>query len=212
MKPASDLRAGTVIRLEGDLYKIIQADYHAGGGKMHGVLHAKLRNLQTANVVERRFRQDERIEEVELERQSMEFLYDDADNCTFMHPESYEQVTVPKETLGPFIRYLTEGQKVQVELFEGSPIHVMYPQTVELRVETTPESIQTQHDSNVHLDIRTLPLLCAQHCHRIDTGGPTSGQVAGQQGDGNQQGWHADKGHRIQRADPEHQAGEKPTD
>ncbi|MFQ5791181.1 MAG: elongation factor P [Acidobacteriota bacterium] len=150
MKPATEMRSGMVIHLEGDLFRVIEADYHAGGGKMHGAVHAKMRNLRTANVTERRFRQDERFEEVSLERQTMEFLYEDADHCTFMHPETYEQVSLPQQSLGPFLRFLKPNQPVQVEIFEGAPIEVIYPPTVELRVESTPQPVHSQHDSNVY--------------------------------------------------------------
>jgi elongation factor P len=143
------MRSAMVIRLEGDLYRVIEADYHAGGGKMHGVVHAKLRNLRTANVTDRRFRQVERFEEVSLERQKMDFLYEDGELCTFMHPDTYEQVSLPKESLGPFLRFLKPNQSVQLEIFEGNPVEVVYPNAVELRVESAPEPIRTHDDSNV---------------------------------------------------------------
>ena len=149
MKPANEMRSAMVIRMEGELYRVIEADYHAGGGKMHGAVRAKLSNLRTGHVTERRFRQDERFEEVSLERQKMEFLYEDGDLCTFMHPETYEQLSLPKESLGAFLRFLMPNQTVQVELFEGNPVEVIYPHAVELRVESTPEPIRTHDDSNV---------------------------------------------------------------
>jgi elongation factor P len=116
---------------------------------MHGAVRAKLRNLRTAHVTERRFRQDERFEEVSLERQKMEFLYEDGELCTFMHPETYEQMSLSKESLGPFLPFLTPNQTVQVEIFEGNPVEVVYPPAVELRVESTPDPIRTHDDSNV---------------------------------------------------------------
>jgi elongation factor P len=149
MKPANEMRSGMVLRLEEDLYRVIEADYHAGVGKMHGVVHAKLRNLRTGNVAERRFRQDERFEEASLERQTMEFLFEDADQCTFMHPDTYEQVSLPKQNLGPFLTFLRPNQSLQVEFFEGSPVEVIYPTLVEVRVETTPDPVHGQQDSNV---------------------------------------------------------------
>jgi len=68
MKPATEMRAGMVIRLNGDLHRVIHAEYHAGGGKMPGVVHGKLKNLRTSNQAERRFRPEERFEDVSLDR------------------------------------------------------------------------------------------------------------------------------------------------
>jgi elongation factor P len=148
MKPAADMRSRMVIRLDGEVFRVIQAEYHAGGGKMHGVVNAKLRNVKTGGMTERRFRQDERFEEVELQRQAMEFLYEDGDLCFFMHPETFEQVALSKESLGPFCRFMEPNQRVDVEFLEGIPLQVHYPESVELRVQTTPEPLHTD-DSNV---------------------------------------------------------------
>lgn len=154
MKPATEMRGGMVIRLERGLHRVIQADYHVGGGKMPGVVHAKLRNVRTSSFTERRFRPDERFEEVSLVRQMMEFLYADADQCTFMNPLTYEQVSLARESLGPFFRFLKPNQLLQVEFLDGMPIEVVYPPTVDLKVEATPEPVHTQHDSNVFKSAR----------------------------------------------------------
>jgi len=151
MRPAAEMRSGMVIRLDDELYRVIQAEYHAGGGKMHGAMHAKLRSVQSDRVTERRFRQDERFEEVELEHQAMEYLYDDGDFCVLMHPESFEQVNLPKESLGPFLPYLEPNQSLQVELLDGVPLQVDYPTTVDLIVDSTPEPLHMD-DSNVPKD------------------------------------------------------------
>ena len=63
MLAASEIRSGMAIRVEGELYKVIAADYHAGGGKLGGVTHAKLRNVVTGAIWERRFRAEESVEE-----------------------------------------------------------------------------------------------------------------------------------------------------
>jgi elongation factor P len=148
MKNVTDVRGGMVVRLEGDLYKVLHAEFHAGGGKMHGNMHAKLRKISTGHVFDKRFRHDEKFEEVTLDKQVMTYLYDDADFCVFMHPETYEQVTLPKESLGAFFPFLKPDQEVQVELFEGQPLEVSTPSSVELVVSETPEGLHGD-DSNV---------------------------------------------------------------
>ena len=148
MKTASEMRSGTVVRLDDELYRVTHAEYHAGGGQMHGAVHAKLRNVRTGGATERRFRHDERVEEVELARQTMEFLYRDADTSVFMHPETFEQMELPNDSLGPFLPFLHPNDSVQVSLFEGSLVEVIWPESAEVRVETTPEPLHI-HDSSV---------------------------------------------------------------
>ncbi len=114
---------------------------------MHGAVHAKLKSLTSGGLTERRFRPEERFEELELERQTMEYLYDDGDQCILMHPETYEQVALPKASLGPFARYVQPNQQLQVEFLEGAPIEVSYPPSADLEVRSTPEPIHVEDSS-----------------------------------------------------------------
>lgn len=148
MKPASEMRSGMVIRLDSEIYRVIHAEYHAGGGKMHGAVHAKLAKLEGTGVTERRFRQDERFEELELERQTLEFLYEDGDQSVFMHPETYEQIYLASESLGAYRPFIQPNQTVQVEFLAGEPVTLSCPTTVEVRVETTADPIHSD-DSHV---------------------------------------------------------------
>ncbi len=116
---------------------------------MHGFVHVKLQKLRGGGMTERRFRLEERFEEVELDRQTLEFLYDEADQCIFMHPETYEQVSLPKESLGPFLPFLQPNQQLQVEFLEEEPVKVCYPSSVDLRVESTPDALHHVDDSGI---------------------------------------------------------------
>lgn len=146
---ASSLRSGMAIRLERDPYKVIAAEYHAGGGKMGGVTHAKLRNLRTGTVRERRFRADEAVEPLELERQTMQFLYREGNVSYFMNQETFEQVPVESERLGHAASYLTDGLTLPVEFLDGRPVGVVLPAVVEVRVEQTAPPFHSQGTDNV---------------------------------------------------------------
>lgn len=77
----------------------------------------------------------------------MEYLYDEGENCIFMHPETYEQVGLPKERLAPFARLIQPNDQVQVDFLEGTPIEVRYPPSVELEFRSTPEPIHLDDSS-----------------------------------------------------------------
>lgn len=154
MLQASELRPGQAIRLEGSLYRVTGADYHGGSGKMGGVMHAKLRNLETGTVREQRFRSDEAVEDVAPERQTLQFLYRDGGLCYFMHPETFEQLEVSAARIGAPVDYLREGQAVSVEFVEGQATGLAFPGVVEARVaETAPPSHGAGGD-NVWKDAR----------------------------------------------------------
>ncbi|HUJ49417.1 MAG TPA: elongation factor P [Bryobacteraceae bacterium] len=147
MITASQLRAGMVIRHEGQTYKVLLADYHPGQGKMGGATHSRLKNLETGTTWEHSFRSDLKLADVAVERQSMEFLYSDADGCYFMHPETYEQITIPAETIGEQARFLTAGMQVPVEMVESSPVSVLFPDFLEVRIADTTPPVHQQQDS-----------------------------------------------------------------
>jgi len=80
-----------------------------------------------------------RLEDLKLERQAMEFLYRDAGHCVLMNPDNYEQEEIPATIMGTSEQFLAEGMRVSVEFFEGRPISVVFPPSMEARVaETAP--------------------------------------------------------------------------
>jgi elongation factor P len=149
MLSGSELRAGMSIRLEGEIFRVLASLYHGGGGKMGGVSHAKLRNLRTGTLREWRFRADEAVERVELEKQNLQFLYRDGGLSYFMNPESFEQVAVEDERLGPAGHFLAEGMVLPVEFFESQPIGVVLPDVVEATVAETAPPVHAQGTDNV---------------------------------------------------------------
>ncbi len=149
MVPASDLRPGMALRVEGTLYKVIGAEYHGGGGKMGGVTHAKLRNLETGTLREWRFRGDQVVEEVRPDRQTMQFLYSDAETSYFMHAESFEQVGIENARIGRAVPFLKEEMALPVEFFDDRPMSVVFPDIIEARVADTAPPVHTQGSDNV---------------------------------------------------------------
>lgn len=144
---ASQLRPGTVVRVGEDLLKVIESTYHLGQGKMPGSVHAKLLSIQKGTFKELRFRPEERLEDVQLEKRPMQFLYSDADSATFMDPESFEQVSIPLQAIGAAERFLKPEMMIPVEFYTGQPVSIVFPQTVDLRVERTAEPVHQQQDN-----------------------------------------------------------------
>src|SRR5215471_21767716 len=118
---ASQVRPGSAIRYEGRPYKVLTADYHPGQGKMGGQAHVRLLNLETGTTWETSFRSELKLEDLRLERRSLEFLYADDRQCCFMDPVTFEQTEVPRELTGDRARFLETGMKLQVELLEDTP-------------------------------------------------------------------------------------------
>ncbi|HLB86094.1 MAG: hypothetical protein AUH86_19080 [Acidobacteria bacterium 13_1_40CM_4_58_4] len=144
---ASELRAGMAIRIEGEIYKVLEAESKAGAAKLGGVVKTKLRNVTTGRVWEPHFRPQERLEDLELEQRTMEFLFSDGEVCTFMNLENFEQLEVPRAMVGAPEKFLQSGMQLPVEFFEARPISVVFPDLVEARVAITAPPAHSQQDS-----------------------------------------------------------------
>lgn len=147
MVAAAELREGMVLRMEGHIYKVLEAEYKSGAAKMGGVVKTKLLNLRTAHMWEPHFRPLERLEELDLERRKMEFLYAEGEKCTFMRPDTFEQVELPRAILGLAAEFLEPGMEVPVDFFEGEAISTVLPEVVDGRVATTAPPIHGSQDN-----------------------------------------------------------------
>jgi elongation factor P len=126
---------------------VISCDYHAGQGKMGGVAHVRMKNLLTGTFWEHSFRSDLKLEVLDIERQNLEFLYSDADQCFFMNPESFDQIGIPNSIIGSAARFLQPQMQLPVEFVQGRPISVVFPDIVELRVNSTAPPVHQQQDN-----------------------------------------------------------------
>jgi elongation factor P len=146
MIPASDLKTGTILHMEKNLYKVLATEYHMGGGKMGGLVHVKLKEFRSGLLLDRKFKPDDKLNNVELDRKTMEFLYGDADGYTMMDPHSYEQIQLSRGLLETFAPFLQPNMRLPVEFLEGEPVNVLFPEWVELEVLSTPPSISSLQD------------------------------------------------------------------
>lgn len=136
---ANDIRKGMVILHNGEPHSVLEAQ-HRTPGNLRAFVQVKLRNLRTGNSFEVRFSSTESVERAILEHHDMEFLYKDENLYHFMNTENYEQVALDEEALGDQAKYMTEGMKVKIQFFEGKPMAVELPSSIELEVvETEPE-------------------------------------------------------------------------
>ncbi|MBZ5583890.1 MAG: elongation factor P [Acidobacteriia bacterium] len=147
MVVASQLRAGMAVRFEGQSYKVLAAEYHPGQGKMGGVAHVRLQNTATGTFWEHSFRADLKLEDLAVEKQSLEFLYEDGAQCCFMNPENYEQTEVPAAMIGPQAPFLEAGKRISVEFVEGRPIGALFPDNIEVVIADTAPPLHQQVDS-----------------------------------------------------------------
>jgi elongation factor P len=135
------------LRIEKQIYKVLEVEVKAGTAKMGGTVRALLSNVWSGRLWEQHFRPQERLEDVELEKRKAEFLYSDGDSCIFQRLDSFEQIEFPSVGLGLAGKLLQPGTEVQAEFFEGELITVVLPDAVEARVVSTAPPQRSQQDS-----------------------------------------------------------------
>ncbi len=144
---ASQLRPGVVLKMGDDLLKVVESTYHVGQGKMPGSVHTKLRDVRKGTFKELRWRPEEKLDDTNLEKLEMEFLYSDADSATFMNPVTFDQVSIPLEAIGAATRFLKPEMRVPVEFYRGEPLSIIFPEIVEVKVESTAQPVHQQQDN-----------------------------------------------------------------
>jgi elongation factor P len=169
MISATQLRPGMVIKFEGELFSIFSV-FHRTPGNLRGFVQAKMRNLRSGSMTEHRFSSEDRVERAALEQHQMEYLYDDGESYHFMNSETFEQMHLTRELLGDAVEYLTPQLAVKVEFYEGQPISVDLPATVELTVVETDPALRGATVSNVTKPAKLETGLVVQVPPFINTG------------------------------------------
>jgi elongation factor P len=142
------MRPGMVIKFNNELYSVFSVN-HRTPGNLRGFVQAKMRSLRTGSMTENRFSSEEKVEKAIMDEQEMEYLYDDGEYYYFMNTETYEQMHLMKDLLGDAVNYLIPQLKVSVEFYEGKPISVELPATVDMLVVETEPGMRGATVSNV---------------------------------------------------------------
>jgi elongation factor P len=161
MIAATQIRPGMVIKFNNELHTIFSM-VHRTPGNLRGFVQAKMRNLRSGSMIEHRFSSEDKIDRVSLDEQEMEYLYNDGEDYHFMNTESFEQIHLTKDILGDSTDYLVPNMMVAIEFYEGKPISVELPASVELTVLETEPGLKGSTVSNVTKPAKTETGLIVQ--------------------------------------------------
>ena len=137
-----------VIKFNNDLYSVFKME-HRTPGNLRGFVQVKMRNLRSGTMIEHRFSSEDRVERAALDEHEMEYLYDDGEYYYFMNTENFEQMHLTRDILGDGVEFLVPQLKVNIEFYEGKPISVELPPTVDLTVVETEPGLKGASVSNV---------------------------------------------------------------
>ena len=144
---ATQIRKGMILIHQNEPHRVRESQ-HRAPGKGAAFVRVLLKNLRTGASYEHRFASGDAVDRATLDHREMEFLYRDGNICHFMDTENYEQIGLDREALAESWDYLKEGQALTVEFFDGNPIGVELPSTVELKVVETEAELKGATASN----------------------------------------------------------------
>ena len=128
---STDLSPGMAIKMDGKLFLITETE-HRTPGNLRAFVQIKIRDLKSGSLIEKRLRSGEDVEQVDLDRRQMEYLYQSGDMAVFMDLESYDQHELPKEVVGDLQLFVLPNTQIIVLWCDGKPISVELPLTVTL--------------------------------------------------------------------------------
>lgn len=144
----TEAKKGMVIRYEGELYQIDRYE-HVTPGNWRAINHLYLRNLKTGRKKELRMNSSDAIDPVYLEAKSAQYVYRDANGHVFMDNESYEQFHLNEEVLQDAMKYIVEGDSVDIVYVDNDPLTVQLPASVVLEIVEAEEAVKGDTVSNI---------------------------------------------------------------
>ena len=140
---ASSLRKGSVLDIDGRLYVVLSVEnIHPGKGTP--VTQLDMRRISDGVKVSERYRTTEQVERAFVDDREYTFLYADGDEFHFMNPQTFDQVTVPKDLVGDAAAYLQDGTLVTLSLHEDVPIALELPARATFEIVDTEPQMKGQ--------------------------------------------------------------------
>ncbi|HEV6955433.1 MAG TPA: elongation factor P [Promicromonospora sp.] len=141
MATSNDIKNGTVLRIDGQLWTIIEFQ-HVKPGKGGAFVRTKMKNVLSGKVVDKTFNAGIKVETANVDRRDFQYLYMDGEDFVFMDNDTYDQITVPAATVGDAKDYMLEGMNVMLASNDGTPLYIELPASVVLEITYTEPGLQ----------------------------------------------------------------------
>lgn len=149
MIPVTELRSGTTFKDKGEIFEVSSYS-HTKIGRGSANIKIRARNLRTGESVQKNFTSGVKVEEADIEKRKLQFLYQDADNLVFMDSKSYDQLPIKKSVVGERAKFLKEGESYEVLVSADVVLNVELPKLIELKIAETGPGVKGDTVSNVY--------------------------------------------------------------
>ncbi len=146
MATSNDIKNGSVLNLDGNLWQVIEFQ-HVKPGKGGAFVRTKLKNVLSGKVVDKTFNAGTKVDFETVDRRTMQYLYNDGTDFIFMDPDTFDQVPVSPAVMGDATDYLLENENAIIGSNNGVPIFLELPASVVLEVTYTEPGLQGDRSS-----------------------------------------------------------------
>ena len=133
MVDVNDIKIGLTLKIDGNLFTVVDFQ-HVKPGKGSAFVRTKLKNLRTGTTVETTYNTNVKFETAHIDKQNMQFLYNQGDTYCFMNMETYDQVELKQSQLGEDYKFLKENLEVIISFYEGEVLGLILPDKIEYTI------------------------------------------------------------------------------
>lgn len=147
----TDLKKGTLFQIDGVPYRV--TDYNQKVmGRGGSIVNVRIKSLIDGKVLEKTYKGNEQLDSADVSNQNVQYLYRDDNTFYFMNEETFEQFEVPADLVGDGAGYLKEGDRLQLQFFNDTPINVELAKNVPLEVTYAENVVKGDTTSSVLKD------------------------------------------------------------
>jgi elongation factor P len=154
MIDVNTLRKGVTFELDGNLYKVLDYQHHKPG-RGNATIKVKTVDLRKGTNLEMTFSSGDRVQDIRLDYHNVQYLYSDDRFYYFMDLETYEQPAINGDVLGDSPQYFKEGLEVKLTFYEGEPLDIELPTSVDLLVKQAEVAVRGDTATGVNKIVTT---------------------------------------------------------
>ncbi|MBA8953717.1 elongation factor P [Actinomadura namibiensis] len=141
MATTNDLKNGMTLRIEGQLWTVLEFQ-HVKPGKGPAFVRTKIKNVLSGKIIDKTFNAGTKVEIASVDKREMQYLYREGEDFVFMDTETYDQPHIPASVVGGAADYLLPEQNAVIAFNEGNPLYVELPAAVVLEITETEPGLQ----------------------------------------------------------------------
>jgi elongation factor P len=147
----TDLKKGTLFQYDGEPFKVVEYKQKVMG-RGGSIVNVRIKSLIDGKVLEKTFKGNDQLDSADVTTQTVQYLYNDAQNYFFMNEDTFNQFEVPTDLVGDSSGYIKEGDRVQLQFFNDKPISVELPKNVPMKVTYTETAVKGDTSTSITKD------------------------------------------------------------